>query len=91
MRHSLLSGLVVTLIGLGFAAGPAYADCPADILKVEERLALLGGQERAYKSDAIQAIEKLLDKAKTAWSNGKTKKCENLARKASEKAKAKLN
>ena len=91
MRPNLLIRSVVTAIGIGFAAGPVYADCPADIQTVEERLEMLSGMERQRKSGAIQAVEDLLGKAKDAWSAGKVKKCEKLAQKAIEKSNEKLN
>ena len=91
MRQTLLVGSVVTVIGFAFAGGPAYADCPEDIQRVEARLASLGGMDKQKKKRAVQAVESLLDKAKDAWSAGDAKKCENLTQKASEKAKEKLN
>ena len=79
------------MIGVGFAGGPVYADCPADIQTIEERLAMLGGRERQKKSGAVQAVENLLEKAKEAWSAGKVKKCEKLVQKAAEKYNDKLD
>lgn len=89
MRHTLLAILVVTLFGFGIATGPAYADCPADIQTVEERLASLTGKEK-QKSGAVQAVKNLLNKAKDALSAGKTNRCEKLAQKAIEKLEEKF-
>ena len=89
MRLTLPAILVVTLIGLGLATGPAYADCAADIETVEERLASLTGREK-QKSGAVQAVKNLLDKAKDALTAGKAKKCEKLVQKANEKFDEKL-
>ncbi len=81
MRSSLLAIPLVAVIGLSVAADAAKADCSADIQAAEMRIAALTGKEK-QRSGAAKAAQDLVNKAKDARSEGKTKRCEKLAQKA---------
>ena len=85
MRSSLIAIPLVTLIGLAMAAGTARADCSTDIQAVEQHLGSLSGKEK--QRGKMKVAQDLVNKAKDALSEGKTKRCEKLALKAREKIK----
>ena len=77
MRKLTVYIIGAALVSLSFMTTPAYADCAAEIEKLEVRISVLGTM-----GSLRQNIENKIIKAKKFLEKGKKKKCLKLAKKA---------
>ncbi len=80
MKKTILTAAAAFLMA-GAMTGPALADCKSEIVNVR---GIIGTLPTGH--GLIKAVENMLERAEQALANGKKKKCNNIVRKAKDKA-----
>jgi len=80
MNRKLTAAVFAAIFALGLAARPAYADCAADIKKLEDRLQAMDSRDQQ-----TARIRGFIEKAKELNAKGKKKGCAKQAKLADQK------
>ncbi len=83
MRKAFLVAASAAFLLAGPVTATALADCKSEIANVR---GMLSGLHPGHKGHEI--VEAMLEKAEMALADGKKKKCDNIAKKAKDKASA---
>ena len=81
MKQINLIAAAAAFLMAGSMTSPALADCKSEIANVRGMLSSFSSGH-----GGAQAVERMLEKAEKALADGKKKKCNNIVKKAKDKA-----